>query len=106
MAVVTFSVLADRFLVGDLGRFGLDLDVVALLHLFQRDAQVQIAQAAQHGFLGVRVVLQRQAGIFLQQLMHGVRQLLLVAPGGGADSQPEQRRGEARRPEADVVVIV
>jgi hypothetical protein len=45
VAVMAFGVLAHGFLIGDLGRLGFDLQVVALLHLFQGDAQMQVAQA-------------------------------------------------------------
>ena len=87
--MMTIGVLADGFLVGNLGRLGFDLQIVTLLHLFQGDAQMQVAQTTQHGLLGMGVVFQRQAGVFLQQLVDGIGQLLLVTPSSGADGQPK-----------------
>ena len=83
--VMTFGILANGFLVSDLGRLGLDLQVIALLHFFQGDAQMQVAQSTQHGFLGMRVMFDCQARVFLQQFIHRVGQFLLIAPGRGVD---------------------
>lgn len=67
---------------------------------------MQVAKTPQHRFLGMGIVLQGQAGIFLQQLVDGIGQFLFVAARRRADGQSEQRDGEAQRARLDLILVV
>ena len=67
---------------------------------------MQVGQAAQHGFVELGVVLDREAGILLGQLVQRGGQLLLLALVRGLDREAEHRLREIQRREVDLVLVV
>ena len=103
--VVAFGRRGDGFAVGDARRPRGHLAAVHLGQAIQQGAQVQLAQAVDHAFVGRRHMLQPQAGVFADQLLQDVVQPLLVAAPLGLDRQAVHRHREVQRLQVDVVVL-
>ncbi len=106
VAMVAFGLAADGLAIGDARRTRLHLDAVLVLQPFEVDAQVQVGQAANHGFVGLGLVLDDEAGILLGQLVQCGGEFLLLALAGGFHRQAEHRLGEVERREVDLVFVV
>ncbi len=106
VAVVALGGGADGLAVGDARRPRGHFNAVAVPEPVQVDAQVQVRQAADDGFVGFLLVLDVEAGVLLGQLVQGVGELLLLAAAGGLDRQAEHRPREVDRREVDVVFVV
>ena len=95
VAMMAFGLAGDGFAIGDARRARFHLDAVLVLQALDVDAQVQVGQAADHGFVGLGFVLDDEAGILLGQLVQRGGQLLLLALVRGFDRQAEHRLGES-----------
>ncbi|GAO26586.1 hypothetical protein ALISP_6406 [Alicycliphilus sp. B1] len=105
VAVLRGRTLAYGLAVGDARRPGLDLELVARLQALQQHAQVQLAQAIDHGFVGTGQVFKPEAGVLGHQPAHDFPQALLVAAAPGADGDAVHRHGKRQGPQVDVVVL-
>ena len=105
VAVVALGVGGDGLEVGDARRRGLDLELVGLAHAVQQHAQVQLAQAVEHGLVAAGQMLDLQARVFVDQLGQDLPQPLLVAVALRLDGQAVHGLGQVQRREVDVVVF-
>src|SRR3990167_9406932 len=64
VAAVPLGFLGDGLAIGNLRRRSRNLELVLLRHLLQLPAQVQVAQAAHHGFVGGGMALDLEARVF------------------------------------------
>ena len=103
---VALGLLRDRLAVGDLGRLGVDLQLVLRGHLLELHAHVQLAQAAHHRLVRGGVALDPQAGILDLQLVQHLEEALLVALLLRLHRDGVHRRREVQRAQADVVLVV
>ena len=97
VAVHALGVGLDRFAVGDFRLAGFDLDLVAALEPLAEDLQVQFAHAGDDHFLGLRIEVAAEGGVFLADLLQRAGELAFVAAALGADGQADHRRGERDR---------
>ncbi len=97
VAVAALGVGLDRFAVGDLRLLGFDFHLVAALEPLADDRQVQLAHAGHHQFLGLRIAVEAERRIFLDDLVQRTGELGLVAAALGRDGQADHRRGELNR---------
>jgi hypothetical protein len=95
----------DRLAVRDARRARVELYLVLRRHLFQQCLQVNLAQAAQHGLVRLRDVLDPKAGILGGELVQRIRQALLVAAFLRRDRKPEHRRRQLERLDVQVRVL-
>ena len=86
----------DRLPVRHLDVFGLDLDTQLPVQPLERDAEVRLAHAPQQRLVRLRVALEAQRGILVEQAVQRVGELVLVALRLGADRDRQHglRRGE------------
>ena len=73
----------DRLAVRDAHVFGVDLDAELARQLLERDRQVRLAHAAQHGLVRLGVALDAQHEVFLLEAVQRVGELVLVALRSG-----------------------
>ncbi len=106
VAVMAVGAAQYRFAVGHTGRMGFQLHVVLALHPLQHHAQMQFTQAVEHSFVERGHMFQAQARIFRQQLVQGVRQLLLVAVPRRGDGHALHRRRPVGRGQVVMVFVV
>ena len=90
----------DRLPVGDAHFVGVDLDAELARQLLERDRDVGLAHAVQHGLVRLGVAVDANDGIFFLQLVQRVGELVLVGLVLGADCDREQRLG--RREHVDL----
>ena len=76
---MSFGTRGDGFAIGDAGRLGFDLDVILIAHLFEHDAQMQLADAVEYGFVERGAKFEAQARVLGLDLVQRGRQLLLVS---------------------------
>ena len=67
---------------------------------------MHLAEAADHGLLGLEVVLDGQAGVFIKEAVQGFGELLLVTVFLCRQGQAENGLGIARRHQVEVVLVV
>ncbi|EEF93536.1 hypothetical protein CATMIT_01832, partial [Catenibacterium mitsuokai DSM 15897] len=104
--VMAFGAAGDGLAVGDARRARLHFHPVLVLEPVQVDAQVQIGQAADHGLVGLGLVLDLEARIFFGQLVQRGGELLLLAFARRLHRQAEHRSREVQRRQVDVVLVV
>ena len=104
LLVPTFGlgVGGDRLAVRDLHVFGLDLDAELALEPLERDPEVRLAHAPQQRLVGLAVALEPQRGVFVEQPVQRVRELVLVALRLGADRGGEHRLRSFERRHVEV----
>ncbi len=91
----------DRLLVGDLRRLEVDVDVVALLEPLGDDPDVELAVAGDEELGRVRVAIEPDRRVFLDDPVRRRRDPVLVGPGLGLDGERNGRFGELDRREGD-----
>ena len=106
VAVMALGRPRDRLAIRHARRAGLDRDAVAIGHPLQHHAQVQVAEAVEHGLVLRGVVLDAHARVLGDEAVQRLGELLLVAALLGADRQPEHRRRERDRLQVVVVLVV
>jgi hypothetical protein len=82
-----------------------EIHLVLAGHLLEHDLQVQLADAADHGFVGLRVVLEAETGILGHQLVQHVGHFLFVAALLRLHRQPEHGDRQLERPGVDVRLV-
>ena len=85
VAALRFSLAANGFAVGNLGRFERDFSVVALFEAADDGFNVRLAGAGDEEFVGLRVAEEADEQILFHELVDGGRELVLVGAGLGLD---------------------
>ena len=105
VAVVAFGGRGGGFSVGDAWRMRVELEAVLIAQPVHQQTQVQLAQAVNHGLVGVRILGHLQADVFFNQPAQHLPQPLFVAAPLGRDGQPVHRHREGQWQQADVIVL-
>jgi len=79
VAVVALGFGGDSFAIGNLGRLGMDGDFVPVFHFGQHNPQVQVAQAADDQFFGLRIASDFEADIFFAEFFQGTAEAVFIA---------------------------
>ena len=103
--MVAFGRRSDRFAVGDARRARLDLAPMQIGEPLEQGAQVQLAEAVDHGLVGGDDMLHPQARIFIDELLQDVPEPLLVAAPLRLDRDAVHRHRKVERLQVDVVVF-
>ena len=85
VAALGFSLAADGFAVGDLGRLEGDFGVVALFEAADDGLDVRLAGAGDEELVGLRVAEEADEQILFHELVDGGGELVLVGAGLGLD---------------------
>ena len=96
----------DRLAVGHARRTGLDRDAIAFGDPLQHHAQVQVAEAVEHGLVLRGVMFDAHARVLGRQAMQAFGQLLFVAALLRADRQAQHRRRERDGLQVKVIFVV
>src|ERR1700687_135482 len=91
----------DGFFVRHLGRLKFNVYIKFSLELLDRNFDMHLAGAGQDNLVGLRVAMGLQRLVLLDQPLQGLRGLLLVALGLGANRKGNDRRGPRGRGEDD-----
>ena len=67
--IAPFGVRLDCFAIRNFGLFGVDFDLVAALEPLSHDLQVQLAHAGHHQFFGLRIAIEPEGPILLDDLV-------------------------------------
>ena len=102
VAIAAFGLGLDRLAIGNLRLLGVDLHLVAPLEPFAEHLQVQLAHAGDHQLLGLRVAVQLERGVFLDDLVQRAGELAFVAAALGRHGQADHRRGKLDRRQLQV----
>ena len=98
VAAVALGARRDGLAVRDRRRPRVELELVLARHLLEDGAQVHLAQAAHHGLVGLRVVLDLEARILGEDLVQHVGYFLLVAALLRLHREAEHRHRQLERP--------
>ena len=79
MPVMTFCGTGDSFPVGNTWRAGTNFNMVTILHAFQRDTQVQLAQPSHNGLIQFLIVFNNKTRVFFLQTLECGREFLFLA---------------------------
>ena len=95
-----FGLGLNRLAERDLRFLGVDFQLVAAREPLADDRQVQFAHAGDHQFLGLRIAIEAERRVFLDDLVQRAGQLGFVAAALGRHRQADHRRGKRDRREA------
>ena len=85
---------ADGLAVGNLGRFERDIHAVTLLQAADSDLHVLLTGAGDQKFLGLRVAVETEGKIFLQQFVESVPHAVFVAAAFRFHGERDGRLGQ------------
>ena len=105
MATVTVRLGGDGLSERDRRWTGVELELVLLGHLVEDRLEVHLAQAAHHGLVRLRVVLDAEAGILGRDLVQYVGHLLLIPALFRCHSEPEDGSGQLERARVQLGVL-
>ena len=94
MAPLHVGVAANGLAIGHLRGFQVDLGVVAVLHLRDRDFDVLLARAGDQKLLRLRIAEEAQHGVFFHQLGQVHAQLVFVRPRLRLNREGDGRLGQ------------
>ena len=106
MAIGSFSSTGNGLAIGDARRLGIEFELVLLHHLRQLGAQVHVAKATDHRFVGGRVTLDLEGRVLHGQFAEDIEQTLLVALLLRLDGQAGHRLREFERLQVNMVFVV
>src|SRR5204862_765860 len=82
---------ADRLPIRNLGRFEHDFSVVTLLELCHHNFDVLLACARNEKLLGLRIAIEAQHGVFFNQFMNAIGELVSIGASLGLDRDSDRR---------------
>ena len=94
MAIVALALAGDRFTIGNLRGFGVDINFITIFKFTEHDAQMKIAHTIDYQFFGLGVMRDRKAGVLGCQLIKRYADLSFIAAGCRFQSQSEHRFGQ------------
>ena len=97
VAATHLGSLADRLAVGDMARARPRGDAELRQKPLQSHPEVDFALAPQHHLVRLDIVVERQRGVFLDELRHRAGELHLVFAVRHGDGEPVDRRGAPPR---------
>ena len=97
MAVVALALSGDRFTVGDLRGFGIDIDFIAIFEFAEHHSQVQISHAVDHQFFGLNIMRDCKACVLGCEFIQCGADLAFVTAGCWLKRQCEHRFGQGKR---------